>query len=342
MMPKGKITNRVFYFTEPEKMEIVTEDCPEPGRGEIRCKTLYSLVSIGTEMICFIRDVEPGSHWDNWIKYPFPPGYSMVGRIEDIGEGVEGFSKGELVCSMAPHREWFVDNAANIFRVPEGLNPELATWFTLNNIVQNGVREVKPILGETAVILGLGPLGQLAVRLLGIAGLKDLVAVDLSPERCALAEAHGPTQTLCSTAAEAEKTVADLTGGSGAHIVLDITGHPDSFQSAHRMLGQRGRLGLIGDVAYPSKQCLTSQVIFKSLKISAAHAICPPNQGNSFYNWGRQEMTDFFFNLISTCRIKIDNLITHHPSPKDAPEIYSDLIGNRGKYMGIVFDWNNF
>ncbi len=69
-MSKGIIKNQVFYYTAPRKLEVITEKCPMPGPGEIRCRTICSLVSIGTEMICYDRNVEPGSSWDDWIRNP--------------------------------------------------------------------------------------------------------------------------------------------------------------------------------------------------------------------------------------------------------------------------------
>ncbi|MEA1997522.1 MAG: hypothetical protein U9N45_07770, partial [Gemmatimonadota bacterium] len=184
------------------KTELVSEKCPEPVAGEIRCKTICSLVSIGTEMICFERKVEPGSLWDGWIQYPFTPGYSSVGEVTDTGQGVEGISVGDRVCSTCSHRAWFIDKADAVHTVPAGVSSEQASWFMLNIIVQNGVREAGPVLGETTVVLGLGPLGQLAVRLLGITGQNHLVAVDPLAERCALAQDNGPTEVLNMSAGE--------------------------------------------------------------------------------------------------------------------------------------------
>ena len=274
-MPQGPVNNTVFYFTEPKKLELRSEPCPAPGPGQVRCRTICSLVSIGTEMICYERNVEPGSNWDGWIQYPFEPGYSSVGEVVDLGEGVTGLKPGQLVCSTAAHRAWFVDRADSIYPVIEGVSPEQASWFCLNAIVQNGVREAHPALGESAVVVGLGPLGQLAVRILGLTGLSRLVAVDPAPDRCRLAQGNGPTDILCLTADKAEAGIAELTGGRGPEMVFDITGHPAVFHSCFRMLGKRGRLGLIGDVPWPSKQTLTHDVISKSISIVGAHGSSP-------------------------------------------------------------------
>ena len=262
-MPSGTVNNQVFVFTAPRKLELAEQPCPPPGPGQIRCKTICSLVSIGTEMICFARQVEKGSHWDQWIQYPFEPGYLIVGEITDLGEWVKGLSIGQRVCASVEHRAWFLADAAKVMPVPQGLPAEQAAWFQLNSIVQNGIRETKPTLGETAVVIGLGPLGQLAVRLLGLAGMQSLIAIDPIKSRCDLAAGNGPTHVWQGRADELAPAVSELTKGRGADIVFDITGHPAAFHAAHKMLGKRGRLGLIGDVPFPQTQTMTTDVIQK-------------------------------------------------------------------------------
>lgn len=338
-MAKGSIENRVFYYTGPQKLELVSEPCDPPGEGQVRCRSLCSLVSIGTEMICFKREVEPGSVWDQWIQYPFEPGYSSVGEVIDTGGGVSGIAPGELVCSTSAHRAYFIDRPENLHRIPGGLSPELASWFQLNIIVQNGIREAAPVLGETAVVIGLGPLGQLAVRLLGIAGLNHLVAVDPLAGRCELARGNGPTELLCRTADKARERVFELTGQQGADLVFDITGHPAVFHSAQHMLRKRGRLGLIGDVAFPSRQTLTHDVISRSISIIAAHGAIPPREGNDYYRWGKKELVRFFFDLLLAEKIRIDSLITHRIKPEEAPAVYPDILRDRSSYMGVIIDW---
>jgi NADPH:quinone reductase-like Zn-dependent oxidoreductase len=338
-MSTNKKQTSAFIYTAPRQMEVRSVETPPPGSGQLRCQSICSLVSIGTEMTCYAREVEPGSVWDAWIQYPFEPGYSSVGRVLDVGEGVEGFAPGDILCSNAPHRGSFVDSDDAVYPVPAGVSAESASWFQLNIIVQNGIRETNPVLGETAVVIGLGPLGQLAVRLLGLCGLSRLVAVDPSQERCALAEGHGPDVILAVTADKAVKQVKELTGGRGADIVFDITGHPAVFHSAQHMLARRGRLGLIGDVPKPSQQSLTHDIVSNSISIVGAHGSTPPRTGNDYYRWGKYELTAFFFELIASGKISLDSLTTHRITPGEAPAKYAEIHGNRGAYMGVIVDW---
>lgn len=339
-MPKGPIKNRVFYYTAPRKLEIRTENCPPPGPGQVRCRTINSMVSIGTEMICFARQVEKGSGWDQWVQYPFEPGYLSIGEVVDVGRGVTAVKKGQRVASFAAHRAYFIDQADKVFSVPEGMCSQEANFFHISNIVQNGLRECKPVFGETAVVIGLGPLGQMAVRWLGVAGMRNLVAIDPMPMRCDKARGNGPTEVLCGYADKFIDRIMDLTGGLGAEMVFDITGNAAVFHAAHKMLGKRGRLGLIGDVPRPGEQTMTQDVIGKSVSIIAAHGAIPLHEGNHYYRWGKKEMTQLFFEFVMAGRFKVADLITHRIAPDEAPKVYPDICDHRDKYMGVIIDWS--
>lgn len=333
------IPNTVFYFTAPRKLEIRHEDCPPPAKGQVRCKAICSMISIGTEMICFARNVEKGTGWDQWVQYPFPPGYLSVGEIIDVGEGVEGLKPGMRVCSNSEHRAFFNDNALRVIPVPDKLPAEEACWFQMNIITQHGLRLARPVLGESAVVIGLGILGQVAVRLLGLWGLRDLIACDPLASRCDLARGHGPTEIFSGKADELVTRVKEVTNGRGADIVFDITGNAAVFHAAQHMLAKRGRIGLIGDVPNPGAQTLTSDLINKSAEIISAHGSMPPQEGNFYYRWGRAEMTQLFFEYILAGRINMSKLNAHRYAPEEAPGVYLDVLDHREKYMGVIFDW---
>ena len=338
-MTANAVTNRVFYFTGPRKWEIRDEPCPPPGPGQIRAKTICSMVSIGTESICYVRDVEKGSNWDKWIEYPFHPGYLTVGEVTEVGAGVTDIKPGERVYSGVEHRAWFIEEARKAMKIPDGLSSEEACWTALNTVVQLGIREVGPEMGQVSVVIGLGPLGQLAVRLLGLCGQTHVIAVDPIAARCEMAKGHGATVVLAGNADQTEEKIKELTRGRGADNVFDITGNPAVFHLAHRLLCRRGKLGLIGDVPKPTMQTLTHDVLFKSISIVGSHGITALWEGNDFFRWGRKQMAEFFYDMILAKRINLKNLFTHRIKPTEAGKIYDDLQVNRGAYMGIIIDW---
>ena len=105
-----------------------------------------------------------------------PLGYSLCGVVVEVGAGAEEFSVGQLVAAagneFALHAEynWVPINLC--VPVPDGVPPEQAAFSTVGAIAMQGVRQAEVQLGETAVVIGLGLVGQLVVRLLVAAGVR--------------------------------------------------------------------------------------------------------------------------------------------------------------------------
>src|SRR5262245_53993260 len=88
---------RRLVFTGKQQVRCETFTPPPVGENELSARTLFTLMSTGTENIVFNRLFDPGTHWDHWVKYPFLPGYCNVGEVETVGAKVSGFKPGDLV-----------------------------------------------------------------------------------------------------------------------------------------------------------------------------------------------------------------------------------------------------
>src|ERR1700729_153376 len=107
----------------PAKQQVLVEsfDPGSPGNGESPVQTELSLMSTGTENIVFNRLFDPGTHWDQWVRYPFYPGYSCVGVVEKLGEGVASLHPGERVAARVSHCSSAVVAEADVLPVPKTL-----------------------------------------------------------------------------------------------------------------------------------------------------------------------------------------------------------------------------
>ena len=145
----------------------------------------------------------------------------------EVGEGADEFRVGQRVAcagdQYAHHAEfnWVPTNLC--VAVPEGVAPEAAAFATVGSIALHGFRRSGAVLGETAVVIGLGLVGQLLVQILRSAGVR-VIGVDVSAERCDLAVKMGATAAAAPGSAEFEpvrEALADLTDGAGAdHVFL--------------------------------------------------------------------------------------------------------------------------
>ena len=161
----------------PAKQKVLLEDFDPgtPGPGQVLVRSHLSLMSTGTENICFNRLFEPGTHWDEWVKYPFYPGYAMVGVVEKIGEDVTTLKPGQRVASRSNHRSHDVLPAAKCYPIPDNLPFEQAAWFALGKITFHGALAADYRLGDSVLIIGAGPIGQMSIRWARAADRKSVV-----------------------------------------------------------------------------------------------------------------------------------------------------------------------
>ncbi|MBI3911257.1 MAG: zinc-binding alcohol dehydrogenase [Armatimonadetes bacterium] len=328
-----------LVFLGPRELEVRREPVPEPGPRQLLVRTSRTLISVGTELICYLRQCEPGTHWDAWVRYPFYPGYSNVGRVVRAGAEVEGWAPGDRVAARANHRQYYLVDAPRALRVPEEISDEEATWFGLGCIVQNGVRRAEHHLGDAVVVIGLGPLGQLVTQYARINGAREVIAIDTAARRLEWAAAHGATATLAMLASDARDAVAALADGRLADVVYDVTGHPASFPAALRLARRFGTVVLLGDTGTPSEQRLTADLVTRGLRVVGAHDSNPPPEGTDYAYWSHPNMARLFFTYLQRGQMRVGDLITHRYDPRQARECYEALVADRTAAMGVVFDW---
>jgi 2-desacetyl-2-hydroxyethyl bacteriochlorophyllide A dehydrogenase len=317
----------------------VSEPVKELESQQVLVQTTKTLISTGTETICYGRLFDPGTHYDNWVKYPFPPGYSLAGRVLSVGAEVKDFKEGDRVAIRANHQQYVVTDATELHHIPDNVSDEDATWFGIANIVQNGVRRAEHKLGDTTIIIGLGLLGQLVTQYARLLGGREVIAIDPAEQRLKMAASHGATQILPMTAEAAYDEVMRLTGGTGADVVYEITGAAPVFSAALRLPRRFGCLLLLGDTGRPAAQHLTPDVVLKGLRVVGAHDSNPPAVSTDHAQWSHRQMTELFFTYLGRGDMRVSDLVTHRYAPQKASEAYNMLMEKRAEAMGVIFDW---
>ncbi len=327
-----------IVFTGPCRTEVWQEEVPAPAPGQVLLQTEVSLISTGTESWCYRGDFDADTGWASWVKYPFRPGYSNVARVVAAGEGVAGLREGDRVFAGLSHRQYSVASAqgGGLIRLPEGAGSEDAAWAALAFITQTGVRRAEHSLGDTAAVIGLGPLGQLVTQYLRAAGLREVLAIDTVPARLETALAHGATQAFHGSAADARDFVREHTEGRLADAVYDVTGHYAVFPHALKLARDFGTVVLLGDTPHPSRQHLTHDVLTRQLRIVGTHNSKLPGQ---HAHWTTEKQVLLFLEYVRRGQMRVADLVTHRYAPADAPRVYQELQENRAATMGVLFDW---
>ena len=332
------LKSKAVVFTGQRQVDLIETELPDPGRGEFTIQTLNTLMSMGTEMFCYRGESDPGSHWHGWVKYPFYPGYSCVGQAIKVGDDVDGLNEGDRVFCTLSHRQFanLRANPVGITKIPDEVTNEEAVWCKLATITQTAVRQAEHAMGDTAVVIGAGPIGQLVTQYLRVVGLRAVLLIDQLQSRLDIGLAHGATAGYYGSAADAKDFVLEHTDGVLADVVYDATGHYTVLPLALPLARRFGKVMLLGDSPHPSKQHLTADLLTRQLRLMGTHnENLPPHQAH----WTPIRQQRLFLQYVQRKQMRVADLITHRFKPSDAPEVYARFNRDRGNSIGVVFEW---
>jgi 2-desacetyl-2-hydroxyethyl bacteriochlorophyllide A dehydrogenase len=332
-MPPVAVPARRVVFTAKQQASLESFSLPEPAAGEVRVRIELSLMSTGTENICFNRLFDPGTHWDHWVKYPFYPGYTAVGTVEAVGPNVTALKPGMRVACRCGHQSHTNFSQDRCYPIPAQLPLDEAVWYALAKIAFHGVLAADLRLGDRVLVIGAGPIGQMATRWAHAGGAQPIVVVDPVEGRLELARAGGATATCSLPIAEAREAILAAGGGKLPRVVIDSTGHAQVFAAALTLAEDFGTVVILGDTGSPASQFLTPDVLRRGLKITGVH------DSHNNERWNEKTMTELFFSLAVDGRFSAKGLNSHRFKPEDCAEAYATANRERAKTMGIVFQW---
>src|SRR5690625_2291298 len=259
------------------KPELVETAIPKVGKGDVLikvagnglCHSDISMQQMPKEM------VEP----IGW-KVPFTLGHEIGGWIEEIGEDVQGFAKGDPVVLMSSYfcgtceyclkgqtnncdysaagRGYgmdgglapyvLVDNPLQIIKL-KTLDPATAGPLTdAGSTSYHAVKRVLPKLtpGTTAIVIGAGGLGSFAIQFLNVLSPAKIIAIDMNDSRLEIAKQFGADEILVGVNENTLEDIMTLTNGSGAEVVLDFAGFDMTIETGLQAVKKGGSFGLIG------------------------------------------------------------------------------------------------
>ncbi len=260
------------------EVKVVDVPAPVAQAGCLLVRNAYSLVSAGTErstvstgqksllgkararpdlvkkvidsarregVLNAIQKVQ--ARLDTWKTL----GYSTAGTVVQVGEGVDGFRVGDRVAcggqDKASHAD-YVNVPVNLCaQLPEGVEFRHACFTTVGVIALHGVRQADLRVGETAAVIGLGLVGQLAVQILKASGCRVL-GIDVDPAACELALKSGADVVGVRGKDDIETLAAGLTNGYGVDAVLIAAAAStnDPMELAAKIARDRASVVLVG------------------------------------------------------------------------------------------------
>ncbi|TNC37618.1 NAD(P)-dependent alcohol dehydrogenase [Mumia zhuanghuii] len=265
------------YLEIGQPPRVVEIDTPEPGPGQIRLKVTAAGVCHSDEFVMSL----PEEAYTFGI--PLTLGHEGAGTVDAVGEGVENLDLGTSVAVYGPWgcgrchacargAENSCPYAVELGIAPPGLGAPgaMAEYLIVDDVrhlvplgdldpVRNvsltdagltpyhAIRTSMPklVAGSTAVVIGTGGLGHVAIQMLRALTGAQVIALDVNEEKLALAKEVGAHEAILSDEAAAE-AVRGLTGGLGATAVFDFVGAPPTVAIAAASVAIEGDVQLVG------------------------------------------------------------------------------------------------
>jgi 2-desacetyl-2-hydroxyethyl bacteriochlorophyllide A dehydrogenase len=330
---------RRLWITAPYQVELQEHDLPErPGPGQARLETEQTLVSAGTELAIVMGTHIGFTTGAAWPRYPMALGYTAVGRVAAVGEGVERVRVGQRVLAATPHASDALAQAAALEPVPEGVEPEAALLAHLANIPLNGVRLAQPRLGEGMVVFGQGLIGALAARFGRLHGCRPVLGVDPLPDRRRIAEGAGIVP-VDPTEADPAAVHAALAGGRRPEIVIEATGVPAVISAALAIAGDMARVVLLGSPRGRVEIDPYTDIHRPGVSVIGAHARVTPAAATPYNPFTAERNREAAMALIADRSLSLEGLVSHRLRPAEAAATYRALAERAPGYMGVIFDW---
>jgi 2-desacetyl-2-hydroxyethyl bacteriochlorophyllide A dehydrogenase len=314
------------------RIEIETFTPRPPQRNEALVETLCTLISAGTEL---------GTQEQKRERDVYP-GYSNVGRIIELGEGVMDYQVGDLVLSLGNHATHVTVSAAppSLAPVPENVPPEEATFAVLGSVSMHGVRRARVELGEHVAITGMGVVGQLALQLVAQTGCETLIAVDLSDFRLRVARAHGATHVLNPQTSDWIATIRALTNQRGVDCVIEASGYPDLLPTLFDLTRIGGRVLLLGSIWHRKVEVDFMPFHEKELTLMGVHQPKCPTSETPHFPWTQPYNRRQILKMIADGRLTVRPLLSHTLPFAEAAEAYRLLRDEKDKALGVVLDFD--
>lgn len=135
------------------------------------------------------------------------------------------------------------------YRLPQQLAFEHAAMIEAVSVAVHAANRTPVSLGDTAVVVGTGMIGLLAVQAIRLAGCSKVIAVDLDASRLQTARALGADITVQSGQVDVAEEVRQHTHGRGADVTLEVVGAAEPLRTAISCTRKGGAVTLIGNLA---------------------------------------------------------------------------------------------
>jgi len=346
---------QAIVFTSKDTAELVVEELASPQAGEVLVRLVRSCISSGTARanITGVPDAGVGIFaTGESVTWPRRCGYSSSGVVEALGDGVTDLAVGDRVAmSWSVHASHVVLPASQVYKLPDNVSFEDAAWTHIATFPMAAIRKCRLELGEGALVMGQGVLGQLAVKLLCAAGATPVIAADPVPVKREQALKLGADAALDPSSADFAARAKSLCRGersvmrekvpfSGPAVAIEVTGVGAALDQALDAVAPYARIALLGctrksdfSIDYYHK------VHGRGVTIIGAHTLARCERESAPGWWTERDDARAFLRLVASGRISLAGFTDEVHSPADCGAVFARLAAG-GPFPTVQFDWD--
>jgi len=238
------------------------------------------------------------------------------------------------------HKSYCEFPETNLIHLPDEVPFNAASVAHIACFPMGAIRKTRLEVGESAIVMGLGILGMLAVQELRAAGAAPIIAVDPIESKRQQALENGADYVLDSRDPDFVEKVKAITG-KGANVAIEVTGVGQALDQVLDVVAPKGRVALLGctrdknfTIDYYRK------VHAPGVTLIGAHTASRPAEDSYPGFWTVRDEMASILRLQKGGRLDLMRIISEVHSPAEAPEVYQRLISEKGFPIGVQFDWS--
>lgn len=361
-------------------MEVMDVPVPALGSGQILVRNHYSFISAGTEgktvsdarlgmiakaksrkkevqqVIDMIKTNGFSETYKvvmNKLEAPSPLGYSCAGEVIAVADDVYDFKAGDHVAcggEGAYHAD-IVSVFKNLsVKVPKSVDLKYAAITTIASIAIQGIRQAELTFGETAVVIGLGFIGQLTMQILEATGIKA-IGVDISQSQVDLANKIGIGKAYTRNRDDLEGLIKELTKGYGADAIIITAGtsSSDPVEFAGSVARRKAKVIIVGAVPTGFDRV---NYFKKELDLRMSCSYGPGRYDRNYeekgidypyeyVRWTENRNMESYIDLVERKKLMLDPLITHVFEFDEAKKAYDMILAKSEPFVGILLKYED-
>jgi len=338
---------RQAVIVKPFQVEVREVDLPAPAANQILVQSEASAVSPGTELAVYT-----GTH--QWLldpnmpdwKFPFRSGYSAAGTVVAVGKDAQGWKPGDRVSYPGNHASAELltlgHERGRLWKLPPKLEAKKAALACIARYGLGASIRAGITLGRSAAVLGLGIIGQFALRCLLGAGAHPVIGIDSVKMRREAALAAGADLILAPGEPNLRERLSSFLGARGAEIVADATGVPDAIPQAMSLACDGGQVVVVGSPRGRAKEVnFYDDLHRRYIEVTGAHGnmLFEPAHSRLAGAWDINKAQNWLLAAFAAGRVSLAGLVTHQIAPEDLGTAYEGLLKKKEEYLGVVVTW---